>query len=629
MARLKFLVFALLVIAVWSAHLVLLPPPLVARSVELAMAQAQGARPLAEAQISERRQLLQRTALKLGAHPKLAALVQALRPPTPKEAVPADKLQPLRALADEQASEEIRSSLVVGYTTEGGGTFFRGAEPAEGLDAALGKAGQDGMVQEAFGVSHLFVSLPVWDRTAPEPKQVGSIVLGAPLLTDGMMEAVTKDAALAGAGLFQGGRLVQHAGVDKALMEQAAKLAQPGKGTPVEFGATGSLGPLKLPLFTSADDRMGGRAPLLVASRQAIEDTPYEFITLASVRPMMAALGGYQQFALGALAVLLVLTLAWAALMGSGEASAVEEEEDETGKQMLPLEPREAEPPAEEAAPELKPPPEPALASTMPDSSEPGDPRLARAIAQLGGGGQEGEVPPTPSVPFEPIEPPPEPATTAEPDLVPPPGSPYDIAPPPEDPFAQYQSPAMPDSEGTGRVESPFAAAGHDLSQEEPETQEPPTAAPPLGRAYPQETVPHFSSDPFVPVVSQDDSPDATRVSAVPPELLEASARTARPNTLPSARQSGSIPLPRMPAVPAATHVVSPEEQHFQETYREFVATRERCGEGADGLTYEKFAAKLRKNKEQLVQKYACKTVRFQVYVKEGKAALKATPVKD
>ena len=63
--------------------------------------------------------------------------------------------------------------------------------------------------------------------------------------------------------------------------------------------------------------------------------------------------------------------------------------------------------------------------------------------------------------------------------------------------------------------------------------------------------------------------------------------------------------------------------------YREFVATRERCGESADGLTYERFAVKLRKNREQLMQKYACRTVRFQVYVKEGKAALKATPVRE
>ncbi|HEX8434357.1 MXAN_5187 C-terminal domain-containing protein, partial [Archangium sp.] len=71
------------------------------------------------------------------------------------------------------------------------------------------------------------------------------------------------------------------------------------------------------------------------------------------------------------------------------------------------------------------------------------------------------------------------------------------------------------------------------------------------------------------------------------------------------------------------------EEQHFQDVFREFAATRDQCGEPNDGLTYDKFVAKLRKNKEQLVQKYACKTVRFQVYVKEGKAALKATPVKD
>jgi hypothetical protein len=71
------------------------------------------------------------------------------------------------------------------------------------------------------------------------------------------------------------------------------------------------------------------------------------------------------------------------------------------------------------------------------------------------------------------------------------------------------------------------------------------------------------------------------------------------------------------------------EELHFQDVYREFLATRERCGEPQENLTFEKFVTKLRKNKEQLVQKYACKSVRFQVYVKEGKAALKATPVKD
>ncbi|HVE86585.1 MAG TPA: hypothetical protein VND93_27195, partial [Myxococcales bacterium] len=205
MARLKFLVFAVLVLAVWSAHLALLSPGLVGKSVELAMAHAQAAAPLAQAQIGERRQLLQRVATKLSAQPKLAATVQALKPPA-KEAVAPDKLEALRALAEEQAPEAIKPDLVVGYTSEGGGTFFRGGKPAEGLDPALGKAGQDGMVQEAFGVGHLFVSLPVFDKAAPD-KQVGSIVLGTPLLTAGMMDAVSKAAALAGAGIFQGGRL--------------------------------------------------------------------------------------------------------------------------------------------------------------------------------------------------------------------------------------------------------------------------------------------------------------------------------------------------------------------------------------------------------------------------------------
>ena len=47
-----------------------------------------------------------------------------------------------------------------------------------------------------------------------------------------------------------------------------------------------------------------------------------------------------------------------------------------------------------------------------------------------------------------------------------------------------------------------------------------------------------------------------------------------------------------------------------------------------DGLTWDRFRDKLRRNHDTLAQKYACRTVRFQVYVKDGKAALKATPVR-
>ena len=602
MARLKFLVFALLVIAVWAAHLVLLTPPVVARSVDLAMAQAQAARPLAEARVNDRRQLLQRTALKLSAQPRMAAMAQALRPASPRDAVSAERLQPLREMVQEQAPEPLRATLVFGFTTDGGGTFFQGAEPAEGLDVALGKAGADGMVQEAFGVSHLFVSLPVWDRSAPgEPKQVGAIVLGTPLLTGEMMDAVAKDAALAAAGVFQGGRLVQGGGAEKAALERVAKLAQPGTGTVVDRGATASLGPLKLPLFTAADDRTGGRAPLLVASRQAIEDTPYEFIAITSVQPLMAALGGYQLLAVGVFAGLLVLTLVWAAMMRSGgEAGAAEEGEEAEAQESTQQEPEPAPAPAAAA-------PEPSssasaaqaqLATTMPDPSaqEPGDPRLARAIAALSGSREEDF--PAPSMPFEPS---PEPATTAERDPLP------SSAEPP-DPFAQYAPPPVPDAEGTGRISYPFESPGQDqLPPVEPE----PTPLPQF-RAYPPpaEASPYFSSDPSIPPVSPDDNPDATRVAMVPQELLKASARDSRTGMAAARPSAAPAPPPKMPSVAAAGPSGGSEEAHFQEIYREFVSTRERCGEGADGLTYDKFAAKLRKNKEQLVQKYACKTVR-------------------
>lgn len=67
---------------------------------------------------------------------------------------------------------------------------------------------------------------------------------------------------------------------------------------------------------------------------------------------------------------------------------------------------------------------------------------------------------------------------------------------------------------------------------------------------------------------------------------------------------------------------------HFRETYERFVEMRKSCGEPTADLAFDRFVTKLRKNRDGLVQKYACRTVRFQVYEKDGKAALKATPVR-
>lgn len=104
----------------------------------------------------------------------------------------------------------------------------------------------------------------------------------------------------------------------------------------------------------------------------------------------------------------------------------------------------------------------------------------------------------------------------------------------------------------------------------------------------------------------------------------------------PPALQAAAMPL--VPTRTAAVAAVSPpvsapasdaeEESHWQQVFQEFLRTRATFSEPSEGLTYEKFRQKLEANKAQLVAKYGCKTVRFQVYVKDGKAALKATPVK-
>jgi hypothetical protein len=87
--------------------------------------------------------------------------------------------------------------------------------------------------------------------------------------------------------------------------------------------------------------------------------------------------------------------------------------------------------------------------------------------------------------------------------------------------------------------------------------------------------------------------------------------------------------LPPSPGEDGPRATAHPDEAHFEDVFRSFLATRQQCGEPAEGLTYERFAQKLHKNREQLIARYNCRTVRFQVYVKEGKAALKATPVKE
>jgi hypothetical protein len=83
-----------------------------------------------------------------------------------------------------------------------------------------------------------------------------------------------------------------------------------------------------------------------------------------------------------------------------------------------------------------------------------------------------------------------------------------------------------------------------------------------------------------------------------------------------------------VPDAPPATGPVD-ETAEWRAIYQDFLATKQRCGEPTEGLSYEKFEGTLRKTRQGIVEKHGANRVKFSVYVKEGKAALKANPVRE
>lgn len=98
--------------------------------------------------------------------------------------------------------------------------------------------------------------------------------------------------------------------------------------------------------------------------------------------------------------------------------------------------------------------------------------------------------------------------------------------------------------------------------------------------------------------------------------------------------KSSSQPTREAPSVPTLENprnVTLGDEDldgYFRRVYQEFLALKNQCGERTDNLNFPAFAAKLRKNRESLLQRYHSRSVEFSVYIKDGKAALKATPIK-
>lgn len=85
--------------------------------------------------------------------------------------------------------------------------------------------------------------------------------------------------------------------------------------------------------------------------------------------------------------------------------------------------------------------------------------------------------------------------------------------------------------------------------------------------------------------------------------------------------------LPTPPARPAVAKGGDPEGE-WRIVFDQFVQLKLQCGENVDGFTYERFRETLIKNRAALVQQHGAQEVRFAVYIKEGRAALKASPVR-
>jgi hypothetical protein len=147
--------------------------------------------------------------------------------------------------------------------------------------------------------------------------------------------------------------------------------------------------------------------------------------------------------------------------------------------------------------------------------------------------------------------------------------------------------------------------AGRDFVESPSELLTPITHKLPTPRQMPSPTIAGIGT--AGPSIQKDPFDDQTAVASPSEALLRAAARD-------------------LSAV-ATNPMEDVLEIEFRQVYRDFIETKQACGEPTEGITYDKFSGKLRSNRQQLIQRYACKTVKFQVYVKDGKAALKATPV--
>ena len=174
-------------------------------------------------------------------------------------------------------------------------------------------------------------------------------------------------------------------------------------------------------------------------------------------------------------------------------------------------------------------------------------------------------------------------------------------APPPPPPVAPEPPAGEMNPEATVMFQVPQSLLQASSTPAPP----PPSYAPPAPPPPPSYAPASYVPPAYVPPAGDGEDDNRTVVAQVPKDLLSQSAQPAN-------------------AGPDAA-----DQVHYKEVFEKFLQTRIECSEDTSDLTFDRFVTKLLKNRQQILEKHKAKGVRFQVYVKDGKAALRALPVRD
>ncbi len=121
-------------------------------------------------------------------------------------------------------------------------------------------------------------------------------------------------------------------------------------------------------------------------------------------------------------------------------------------------------------------------------------------------------------------------------------------------------------------------------------------------------------------------------VPAAPPPDSATAARQPAPGKSGPAAQPGSPPSPPPEAREPVIHIAGtppPEplsENRLRSVYRAYVEAKRRCNEDTTRLSFDAVAASLKKQVPELLQRHNVRDVEYRVFVKDGKAILRAVP---